>query len=100
MSLIFLARFTRIDILMPVTFLATKSADPKQKNCHKGMRILKYVVNTRTRHLWFKSDAELALKVLTDASDMLHSDAKDIGVSSLLIVVPITIFRPNVIVAQ
>ena len=79
MSLMFLARFTRIDILMPVTFLATKSADPKQKDYHKGMRILNYVVNTRTRHLWFKSDAELELKVFTDASHMLHSDAKGHG---------------------
>jgi len=79
MSLMFLARFTRIDILMPVTFLATKSADPKQKDYHKGMRILNYVVNTRTRHLWFKSDAKLELKVFTDASHMLHSDAKGHG---------------------
>jgi hypothetical protein len=79
MSLMFLARFTRIDILMPVTFLATKSADPKQKDYHKSMRILNYVVNTRTRHLWFKSDAKLELKVFTDASHMLHSDAKGHG---------------------
>ena len=56
MSLMFLARFARIDILMPVPFLATKSADPKQKDYHKGMRILSCVVNTRTRHLWFKSE--------------------------------------------
>jgi hypothetical protein len=72
---LFLARFTRIDIFMPVTFLAIKSADSKQKDCHKGMRILNYVVNTRTRHLWFKSDTGLELKVFTDASHMLHSDA-------------------------
>jgi Reverse transcriptase (RNA-dependent DNA polymerase) len=32
MSLMFLARFTRADILMPVTYLATKSSDPKQKD--------------------------------------------------------------------
>jgi len=68
---------------MPVTFLAIKSADSKQKDCHKGMRILNYVVNTRTRHLWFKSDTGLELKVFTDASHMFIQMHKDMEVSSL-----------------
>jgi hypothetical protein len=75
----FLARFTRPDILMPVTFLATKSADPRQKDYHKAMRILNYVVNTKTRHLHFRSDRTLQLKVFADASHMLHLDAKGHG---------------------
>jgi hypothetical protein len=80
MSLMFLARFTRADILMPTTFLATKSANPTQKDYNKAMKIMNYVVNTRTRHLIFKSDASnLKLTVFTDASHMLHFDAKGHG---------------------
>jgi hypothetical protein len=79
MSLMFLARFTRMDILMPVTFLATKSADPRQKDFHKAVRILNYVLHTKTRHLWFDARSDLELKVYTDASHMLHLDAKGHG---------------------
>jgi hypothetical protein len=79
MSLMFLARFTRSDILMPVTYLATKSANPKQKDFNKGMRILNYVVKTKSRHILFNSNPFLELKVFTDASHMLHIDAKGHG---------------------
>jgi hypothetical protein len=79
MSLMFLARFTRADILMPVTYLATKSADPRQKDYNKGMRILNYVVSTKSKYLWFKSSVDLKLKVYADASHMLHMDAKGHG---------------------
>jgi hypothetical protein len=43
------------------------------------MRILNYVVNTKNRHVWFKYDSELELRVFTDASHMLHLDAKGHG---------------------
>jgi hypothetical protein len=79
MSLMFLARFTRADILMPVTYLATKSSDPKQKDYNKAVRILNYVVNTMTRCLWFRSRTDLKLQVFTDASHMLHLDTKGHG---------------------
>jgi hypothetical protein len=79
MSLMFLARFTRADILMPVTYLATKSADPKQKDYNKAMRILNYVSTTKNRYLWYDSRSILELKVYTDASHMLHTNAKGHG---------------------
>jgi hypothetical protein len=79
MSLMFLARFTRADILMPVTFLATKSANPKQKDYNKAMKILNYVVKTRSRHIKFKNVPTLDLAIYTDASHMLHADAKGHG---------------------
>jgi hypothetical protein len=79
MSLMFLARFTRADILMPVTFLATKSADPRQKDYHKAIKILSYVVYTKNRHLRFRSDTDLQLVAYSDASHMLHADAKGHG---------------------
>jgi hypothetical protein len=79
MSLMFLARFTRVDILMPVTYLATKSADPRQKDYNKAMKILNYVIRTKTRVLWFGTHPTLELRVFTDASHMLHADAKGHG---------------------
>jgi hypothetical protein len=44
MSLMYLARYTRPDVLMPVTYLATKSANPTQGHYNKAMKILSYVV--------------------------------------------------------
>jgi hypothetical protein len=79
MSLMFLARFTRPDILMPVTYLATKSANPRQKDLNKGLRILNYVVKTKSRHILFNSNSYLELPVFMDASHMLHIDAKGHG---------------------
>jgi hypothetical protein len=79
MSLMFLARFTRADILMPVTFLATKSANPKQKDYNKAIKILNYIAQTKNRRLIFKYDSKLELTVYTDASHMLHHDAKGHG---------------------
>jgi hypothetical protein len=49
MSLMYLARFTRPDILMPVTYLATKAANPMQGHYNKGMKILSYVLATKKR---------------------------------------------------
>jgi len=57
MSLMFIARFTRANILILVTFLATKSADTKQKDNNKALRILNYVVSTESRKIKFRSDA-------------------------------------------
>jgi hypothetical protein len=79
MSLMYLARFTRPDVLMPVTYLATKSACPKQSDYNKGMRILAYVVGTRNRTLLFTARANLTLLIYADAAHMLHKDTKGHG---------------------
>ena len=61
MSLKFLSRFTRVDILMPVTYPATKSADPRQKDYNKAIKKLNYVVFTKLRHLKFRNNSDLQL---------------------------------------
>jgi hypothetical protein len=64
----YLARFTRPDILLPVTYLATKSAHPTQGNYNK---VLSNVKGTnKTVH--FKS--ELILRIYADAAHILHND--------------------------
>jgi hypothetical protein len=79
MSLMYLARYTRPDILMPVTYLATKSANPMQGHFNRGMKILGYVLGTKTRSLHFISKTKLDLKIYADAAHMLHKDTKGHG---------------------
>jgi hypothetical protein len=79
MSLMYLARFTRPDILMPVTYLATKSASPTLSDYKKALRILAYTATTKSRALNFKSNADLTLKIYADAAHMLHKDGKGHG---------------------
>jgi hypothetical protein len=79
MSLMYLARFTRPDVLMPVTFLATKSAAPTQGDYNKGMRILNYLAGTKKRTLFFKANVPLTLAIFADAAHMVHRDAKGHG---------------------
>jgi hypothetical protein len=43
------------------------------------MRILNYVVKTKNRCVWYEAKANLELKIYTDASHMLHMDAKGHG---------------------
>jgi hypothetical protein len=79
MSLMYLARFTRPDVLMPVTYLATKSASPSQEDYNKGMKILAYIIGTKHKRLHFKSNARLTLNIFADAAHMLHKDTKGHG---------------------
>jgi hypothetical protein len=79
MSLMYLARFTRADILMPVTYLATKSANPTQDDYNKLMRILSYVVGTASMSLNFTPVQDLRVQIWADASHMLHKDGKGHG---------------------
>jgi hypothetical protein len=79
MSLMYLARFTRPDILMPVTYLATKSAQPTQGDYNKAMKVLCYVIGTKTKTLYFKAKATLTLGIYADAAHMLHKDTKGHG---------------------
>jgi hypothetical protein len=79
MSLMYLARFTRPDVLMAVTFLATKSSNPTQGDYNKAMKVLSYVAGTKNRTLLFKAKADLTLKLYADAAHMLHKDTKGHG---------------------
>jgi hypothetical protein len=79
MSLMYLARFTRPDILMPITYLATKSAAPTEDDYAKAIRVLAYAATTRSRNLIFRAGADLTLQIFADAAHMLHKDGKGHG---------------------
>jgi hypothetical protein len=74
MSLMYLARFTRADILMPVSYLATRSSNPTVEDFSKVMRILRYLSGTANFGITFKSTDDLRLRIYADASHALHLD--------------------------
>lgn len=89
MSLMFLARMTRVDILLPVTYLATKSSSPTVAHYKKTLRILKYIKQTSNHGLVFRGNGDSSMipevKVYADASHLTHNDGK--GHSGILITI-------------
>ncbi len=73
MSLMYLARYTRPDILMVVTFLATKCQAPTRRDYLAARWVLRYIKGTRDKGLTFK-DSDLMLEFYADASHLLHAD--------------------------
>jgi hypothetical protein len=76
MSLMFIARYTRPDILMPVSYLATKSNGPTEDDMDKAKRILKFLAGTTTTGIVFHkpSSNKLEPKFYADASHILYID--------------------------
>jgi hypothetical protein len=73
MSLMHLARFTRPDIMKPVSYLASKSAKPTVYDYSKAIRIIKYLSGTPNVGLVFTyNNGKVNVKVYTDASHNLH----------------------------
>lgn len=79
MSLMFLARSTRPDILFAVTALAAKCSKPTYKHYRDALRIIYYLAGTQHIGLLYKSDSDLSVKVYCDASHGIHSDGRGHG---------------------
>jgi hypothetical protein len=73
MSLMYLARYTRPDILMVVTYLATKCQAPTRRDYLAARWVLRYIKGTKDKGLTFKN-SDLRLEFYADASHLLHSD--------------------------
>ena len=74
MSLMYAARFTRPDILMPVTFLASRSARPTEQDWDKALRIMRYLSGTQTVGIIYKRDEPIDPRIYADASHGIHAD--------------------------
>ena len=74
MSLMYLAKLTRPDILMPCSYLATFSSDPRQVHVDNAMKIIGYLKTTKTKSLTVRSSNELLM--YCDASFNVHMDSK------------------------
>lgn len=79
MSLMYLARFTRPDILFPVSYLATKSSAPTSKDFLRLVKIAQYVRYTKARSIVFQEKCDLKLSIFCDASHLIHHDSKGHG---------------------
>ena len=83
MSLMFLARMTRAELLFSVTLLASKISDPYEEDLELAFRVLAYVNDTPNYGIRFKGGDESGLRVFADASHAIHTDGK--GHSSIVI---------------
>jgi hypothetical protein len=72
MTLMYLARFTRPDILMPLSFLASKCSKPTQEDFSKLMRILRYTSGTKKDGLTFLAKTPFQPSIAADASHLLY----------------------------
>jgi hypothetical protein len=78
MQLMYLARFTRPDILMPVTYLATKSSQPTQSDYSKLLRIVRYLAGTSKIGIVF-TPSDMQPYFYSDASHAIHHDGRGHG---------------------
>jgi len=79
MTLMYLARHTRPDILMATTYLATKSASPTVEFYNDLLHIMAYVSNTQHYSLQFSKSASMVPSIYADSSHLLHQDARGHG---------------------
>jgi hypothetical protein len=75
MSLLHLARFTRPDVMMHVSHLASKSAKPTVYHYSEAIRIIKYLSGTPNVGLIFtNNNGKINVKLYADASHNLHEN--------------------------
>jgi hypothetical protein len=81
MTMLYLACCTRPDILLPVTYLATKMSAPCDLDGVKLKRILRYLWATQTHGITFHGEPGdyPTLQAQADASHHVHHDAKGQG---------------------
>ena len=72
MSLMYLARFTRPDILFGVSYLASKCSEPTKEDEAKLMRIVRYLAGTQEYGLKFDSKIAFNPHICADASHHLY----------------------------
>lgn len=72
MTLMYLARFTRHDILFPVVTLATRSSKPRRSDMQHAIRVLRYLAVNRGIGPIFDGKVPLVANIFADASHCLH----------------------------
>ena len=75
MSLMYIARMTRPDILFAVSYLATKSSHPTEEHLQKLRRVLLYLKGTANKKM-VMNVSDLSLNIYADASFGIHHDGK------------------------
>ena len=75
MSLMYIARLTRPDIILPVSYLATRAHICTQEDWIKLIRVLRYLKGTKTRGITIKCE-DPTLWCHCDASYAVHHDGR------------------------
>lgn len=75
MSLMYVARLTRPDILLPVTFLASRAHVATDLDMEKAIRVVRYLNNTISMGVTMYC-TDLRVNVMCDASFAIHADGK------------------------
>ena len=78
MTLHYLAKRVRGDILTAVSFCATRVLCPTEEDEKKVDRILSYLLFTQDQHLILRIGQEVQLKVFVDASFGIYEDGKSV----------------------
>jgi hypothetical protein len=90
MSLMYSARLTRPDILMPVTALATCSANPTEANMDSLHRVVRYLADTADYCLEFDGTVPVKPAIYADVCHNVYPDAKGhAGIIITLVSAPI-----------
>jgi hypothetical protein len=79
MALMYVARFTRPDILLPISVLATRSADPRAEDMSKVMRVLRYLAADTGKGLVFNGKNNPDLRIYADASHNTYPSGRGQG---------------------
>ena len=74
MAIMYVARFTKPEVLMPTSYLATKCSKPTTTDRGHLMRVLKYLVGTCDEGLVFKYGIPFNPRMWADASHHLYND--------------------------
>ena len=74
--LLYLAKRTRVDILLAVAFLTTRVKAPTDDDQGKLMRVLKYLYSTKSQVLVLAPTGELKVEGYIDAAFGCHEDGK------------------------
>lgn len=82
MSLMYLARLTRPDILVAVAYLATQNTAPKKRHYQATLKILRYLASVPNYTVRYKRDTGSAdrggiiPRIYSDASHAFHGDGR------------------------
>ena len=79
MSLMFLARMTRADLLFPVTVASTRSSNATKGDMDNLLRILAYLAHVPNYGVQYVGGKAMAFRSYVDSSHALHKDGRGHG---------------------
>ena len=76
MSIMYIARLSRPDLLFATTYLASKSQSPTRRDYLSACRVLKYIQVGPNYGVRFKHGVRMSVNLYADASHGIHTDGK------------------------